>query len=385
MPMPTKRRILIFSLVYYPHFIGGAEVAIKEITDRISGDDIEFDMITLRKQESAYERIGNVHVYRVGLSWIFFPLSKFLYIIFAWRKALTLYSEKKYDGVWAVMASYAGVAARLFKKSQPNVPFFLTIQEGDNFEKRQGVFASQFKKIFKAADHIQVISAFLKDWSEKMGATCPVTIIPNGVDNSLFSKPVSDARKAEITEKIAKKSGDIVLITTSRLVPKNAVIDVVDALRYLPAHVIFVILGSGPEEDILKRYGKKIGVADRVRYMGYVPHAEMSEYLSVSDIFIRPSLSEGFGNSFIEAMAAKVPVIATPVGGIVDFLRDGETGILCEVHNPKNIAQKVEKIMKDANSRESIIQNAYMMVQKEYDWNLVAQKMKRFLLGSLHS
>jgi glycosyltransferase involved in cell wall biosynthesis len=102
----------------------------------------------------------------------------------------------------------------------------------------------------------------------------------------------------------------------------------------------------------------------------------MSKYLHASDIFIRPSLSEGFGNSFIEAMASRVPVIATPVGGIIDFLKDGETGLFCEVKNPKSIAQKVEKLIKDKESREYIVRNAYEMVKNKYDWNIIANDMK---------
>ena len=60
------RKALIFSLAYYPHLIGGAETATKEITDRISSDDIEFDMVTLFAGSSRYERLGNVNIYRVG-------------------------------------------------------------------------------------------------------------------------------------------------------------------------------------------------------------------------------------------------------------------------------------------------------------------------------
>ena len=62
------KKVLIFSLVYYPRFIGGAEIAVKETTDRL-GEDFQFDMITLRKDALKFERIGNVNVYRVGFGW----------------------------------------------------------------------------------------------------------------------------------------------------------------------------------------------------------------------------------------------------------------------------------------------------------------------------
>ena len=129
-------------------------------------------------------------------------------------------------------------------------------------------------------------------------------------------------------------------------------------------------------EKYLKNKVNKLSLSQRVTFLGYIPHKDMPKYLHESDIFIRPSLSEGFGNSFIEAMAARIPVIATPVGGIVDFLKDGETGLFCEVKNPRSIAQKVEKLLKDKESHDYIVRNAYEMVKSRYDWSIIANDMK---------
>ena len=138
-----KKKILIFSLVYYPRFVGGAEVAIKEITDRIVPSEIEFHMVTLRlyRELPVYERIGNVHVYRVGFTGktpdspdsIRFPLTinKYLLPFLAVRKGLSLHIKNHYDGIWAMMANYSGFAALFFKLLRPKVPYLLTLQEGD--------------------------------------------------------------------------------------------------------------------------------------------------------------------------------------------------------------------------------------------------------------
>jgi glycosyltransferase involved in cell wall biosynthesis len=64
------------------------------------------------------------------------------------------------------------------------------------------------------------------------------------------------------------------------------------------------------------------------------------------------------------------------VGGILDFVRDGETGLLCEVQNPSSIAQKVEKLIKDSESREYIVRNALEMVKEKYEWSIIANDMK---------
>ena len=96
-------------------------------------------------------------------------------------------------------------------------------------------------------------------------------------------------------------------------------------IRALPltnTKVVFVVCGIGPDEEKLKALAIKLGVEERVRFVGQVEHSDLPAVLHGSDIFIRPSRSEGMGNSFIEAMAASVHVIATQEGGISDFLFD---------------------------------------------------------------
>jgi len=376
------KRILIFSFVYYPRFISGAEIAIKEITDRISTDQIEFDLIALRLDKSLprFERIGNINVHRIGFN-------KYLYPITACIKATQLYGERKYDATWGMMANYSGFGALFFKLAHKKVPFILTLQEGDPIDyikKRVGVFAPIFKMIFTKADKIQTISKYLADFGSDMGAKYPIEIIPNGVDTGLFAKKFDKQDLEKIRKNLEIPLEAPVLITTSRLVIKNAVDDIINSLEYLP-DAYLLILGTGYQETELKKRAVDIGVADRVKFLGYIPHTEMPKYLQVSQIFVRPSISEGFGNSFIEAMAARIPVIATPVGGIVDFLKDKETGLFCEVNSPEDIARKVEIYLHDQNLKNEIIDNAFNMVIRDYDWNLVAHKMKTEVFGILIS
>jgi len=382
------RRILIFSLVYYPRFIGGAEVAIKEITDRISNQEIQFDMITLRAQTGPSERIGNVNVHRVGMSWFdknpnsskLSSISKIFFIPLAALKAISLHRTEKYDAVWPIMASYGGFAAVLFRIMYPKVPMILTVQEGDNFERRQGIFHSLFKRIFTSATHIQAISQYLAEWARSFGATAPIDIIPNGVDCEKFIQPISSVRKSKLRAEWEISDTDVVLVTASRLVHKNAVDTIIATMPLLPQNYKLLILGTGADEHLLRNQVQSLALDGRVIFKGFISHDTLPEFLQASDIFIRPSRTEGLGNSFLEAMAAGIPVIATPVGGIPDFLTDGQTGLFCEVDNPQSIAQKVEKLIKDHESRDYIVTNARNMVVQKYDWNSVAVKMKAVLM-----
>ena len=167
-----------------------------------------------------------------------------------------------------------------------------------------------------------------------------------------------------LKNRLGKVVDDVYLITASRLVEKNGVSDVIEALPRLPAKVKFLVLGSGALEKQLRDLAAHLNVLDRVKFIGFVEHKDLPKYLKISDIFIRPSLSEGLGNSFIEAMAAGIPVIGTPVGGIPDFVIDGKTGFYARLKSPKSIAEVVQNIMYNSRLRQDVVANARELVSK---------------------
>ncbi|MEK7167681.1 MAG: glycosyltransferase family 4 protein, partial [Patescibacteria group bacterium] len=176
-----KKKVLIFSLAYHP-FVGGAEVAIKEITNRL-GEEFDFDLITvnLDGKQLREESIGNINVHRIGkgkLNKYFFPWS-------ALKKAEELKRKNNYDLIWAMMANQAGWAAMKFKKKNPQIKYLLTLQEGDSERDiwlRTFLIRPIYKAIYRKADHIQAISGFLARRARKMGAKCPVEVVGNGFD-----------------------------------------------------------------------------------------------------------------------------------------------------------------------------------------------------------
>ena len=136
------KKILIFSLTYYPDNVSGSDGAIKEITDRIDSSDIEFHMVTLRFNSSLLklEQYGKVLVHRIGIAkknptmedYGKFPLNlnKPLYQFYAVLKACQLNRKYHYDAIWAMMAHSAGVPAAVFKMLYPKKGYVLTLQEG---------------------------------------------------------------------------------------------------------------------------------------------------------------------------------------------------------------------------------------------------------------
>ena len=379
----NKRRILIFSTAYHP-FMAGAEVAIKEITDRLSSD-FEFDLITtkLDKKLPNFEKVGSVNVYRIGngrkiIDKIFVPFRGAI-------KAQSLNRKNNYYCLWSVMASFASGAGYIFNilrliTGRKKIPMILTLQEGDSESHLKyrwaGLISLSWRLALANTDILTGISNFLLNRAKKYGYKKDTVLVPNGVDLEIFLKNISDEEKNKIKKTFGKNEGDIFLVTTSRLSYKNAVDDIIRSLSFLPKSISLIVIGKGEEGPKLQKLANDLGVSSRVKFLGYVDYSEIPKYFSICDIFVRPSRSEGFGNSFIEAMAAGLPVIATPVGGIPDFLDDKVTGVYCSPDNPQSIANSVNLILSDKELRERIVGNAKDMVVAKYGWGHIAQKMK---------
>lgn len=363
----ARKRVLIFSTAYLP-FIGGAEVAVKEIADRIF--DYEFIMLTakLRKDLPEQEKIGNIEVHRIGKGnhWDKYRL--------VWQGARYAQKLGHFDAIWGIMASYAGFAALRFKKRNKTVPFLLTLQEGDSkwdIYKHVWWCWPYFKQIFKRADKIQAISNYLAGWAKNLGAKCQIDVVPNGI-----------ATKYEIRNKKYENNAAKTVITVSRLVKKNGIGDLIKAVKILEEkyriNAVLKILGEGKLHRKLEKLVKDLKIEDRVAFLGEVSNKEVYDRLAQADVFCRPSLSEGLGNAFLEAMSVNVPVIATPVGGILDFLEDGKTGWFCEVKDQKSIAEKIKYILDEKNKGEvfKVVENAKKLVEEKYSWDLIAKQMK---------
>lgn len=388
------KRILIFSLAYFPKPVGGAEVAVKEITDRMS--DTEFHLVTLRfdRERAPQEKIRNVTVHRIGFGGgsIF---NKLLFQFYAPFHARRLHRKHAFDCQWAIMAHSAGVPAAIFKWFYPEIPYVLTLQEGDTpeyIEKKMLPLWPLFARAFTCADVITAISSFLGVWARKRGFKGPLHVVHNGVDIQHFSREFPKQTIDEIKDKLGKNMGDVFLVTTSRLVEKNAIDDCIAALPRLPHNVKFMILGVGPLEARLKNMVLKENLTARVKFLGHVGHEDLPKYLAASDIFIRASRSEGMGNSFVEAMAAGLPVIATQEGGIADFLFDEKrnpdkpvTGFAVDKNSPQSIVAAVTYVIEHPEKVRGVIATAKAMVTDEYNWDSIARTMKEHVFLPLFS
>lgn len=387
-----SKKILIFSLSYYPSNVSGAEAAIKEITDRIDPSDIEFHVITLLfdKAQAREEQIGNTVVHRVGFGGAY--LSKILFIPLAALKARALSHRFHVDALWAMMTYmlFPIVLARVFGVRAPHI---LTLQDGDPYEK---VFKRWFIRPlapvldygFRTAIMIQAISVFLAEWPRKRGYKGPIEIIYNGANPRDLKDDVSSEEVEALKQKLEKKPGDIFLVNTSRLVHQKAFDDTIRALVKLPPNIKFLAVGGGGDEEMLKKLSVELGVSDRVIFTGKVDRSVVTLYRRASDIFVAPSRSEGLGNAFISALASRLPLIATQVGGMADYVFDEKhnpdkepTAWVVEPDSPDQIVEKVQEILANPEKAKGISDHARKMVEEKYDWDIISKNMRQRVFG----
>lgn len=373
-----SKRVFIFSTAYFP-LVGGAEVAMRELTNRLPGWDFQLICAAIKTGLPKTERIGNVTVHRCGFG---HPIDKYLLPVLGLFRVHRIAKEGRPDVIWSLMASYGGFAALVCKWVYADAKMLLTLQEGDpleHYDERAGLFSFFHKKIFQRADAVQALSCFLGEWAVKMGFRGTPEIIPNGVDIVRFSQRISDEERFHIRRKAGMSAEEIVLVTASRLSRKNGVDDLIRSLSHLPEPYKALIIGEGEDRAMLDHLTKELRLEHRVIFLGKRGHDELPGLLQASDIFVRASLSEGLGNAFLEAMAAGVPIIGTPVGGIPDFLTDGETGVFCAPRDPASIARAVLRITNEAGLRAKLIQQSETLVRERYDWSGIVARMDALL------
>lgn len=373
-------RIAVFSLTY-PPFVGGAEVAIAEIAKRLPAYQCTVFTARLRSDLAVRETVGAVTVVRIGngTRW-----DKYRYPWQAVTAAIAEHRKRPFDLIWGMMASWGGLAALRFKE-RSGLPYVLTEQSGDSdafIRRRTWFWYWRYRQIYTRADRVTAISRFLVQRAERYGAR-NVVLVPNGVDVAHFGRPAGEAAWQELRARMQLTDGPFV-ITVSRLVEKNGIDDLITAvglLRQRQVSVNLLVVGSGPLAATLQAQAARLGLQNAVQFRGFVEHAQLPTLLQFAQVFVRPSRSEGFGLAFVEAMAAGVPVVATSVGGIPDFVHHGSTGLLCPPNDPGDVADAIQRLLEDQAMRQQLVANAQRLVRQRYDWSIIAREMNGVFTG----
>ena len=161
---------------------------------------------------------------------------------------------------------------------------------------------------------------------------------------------------------------------------EKGIINFVDALPMIlngTNNIKILIGGGGPLLNEIKEKVKKY--QDKgANLIDWIPYGELPNYLNELKLLILPSYTEGLPNIVLEAMACGTPVLATPVGGVPDLIKDGETGFVMEENSPECIAENILRVL-DRPDLVTIARNAQVLIEKEYTYETALKRYQEIL------
>lgn len=355
-------KVLMPVLHYYP-VIGGLEIWTKNIAELLS-KKAEIFVVTGKvknKKDGKEERQG-VKVFRTSL----FRLtdlshSSLVYILtalpFIFFKSFSLVRKEKIDLIHCQGFLSAFLGYLIFKFFR--IPYIVTAQSLQS--------KSWLKKmVYRKAAYCIAASSAIKKYFEEIGCK-NIAVIPNGIDLSGFKGLKREPHDG------------FIVMTVARLEKVKGINYLIEAISRLdlPGRLSLVLIGDGSQRKKLENLAKRLGV--KAKFLGEIPNRKIPEQLAQADCFVIPSIKEGFGIVILEAMAAKIPVIGTRVGGILDIIEDGKTGLLAEPADSRKIAEAIQRIYQSPSLREGLVNNAAAEL-KYYDWQNIAVKVYEIYL-----
>ncbi|MBI5731814.1 MAG: glycosyltransferase [Candidatus Magasanikbacteria bacterium] len=288
---------------------------------------------------------------------------------------------------WSGVAQFCQLF-RLFKKEKPTivhtqlfaadfwgrlaakaagVPIIVTTEQNINADQS---WLREFlkKSTYRFCDGAVAISNAVKKYMMKKYGVPEgkIEIIPNDVDVAALEKKLEKAPPRNPDKKI--------ILTVGRLTPQKGQDYLLKALAMLPRCELW-LAGEGPLEKKLRGLAKNLKIEERVKFLGV--RSDIPELLSQADLFVFPSLWEGLGIAVLEAAVAKVPIVASKIDGILDIIKDRESGLLVEPKDAAGLAKATEEILANPQKSRERAEKACDWVKQNFDIKIVTRQYER--------
>src|ERR1700678_428342 len=228
------------------------------------------------------------------------------------------------------------------------------------------------------SDGVTSISSYLKEKTlQDFGVTRGIEVVPNFVNCNVYVPIDDQAKRAEARRRLAAPD-EAILMHLSNFRPVKRVVDVVrifaQVAESIPARLVLV--GDGPERSAAEWLARDLRIQDRVHFLG--KQERVNELLPLADLLLMPSELESFGLAALEAMACKVPSIATRVGGVPELIDDGVTGLLYAVGDVDEMAKGALGLLKDKDRLQSMRDAGRKTAQSRFCATLVVPQYVRY-------
>ncbi len=325
-------------------------------------------------QTICYQGGAMVNLRRNKVNYFKLPLLLF----FEWLSLRRSLAAGRYDILhshWILPQGFIGALA-----ADGRIPHLITVHGGDVFGLRGELYARAKKFALRRAAVITVNSSATEQAvRDLVPAAAVIERIPMGVK---VTAPGNDIKQVDELRRRYRKNGGPLLIFVGRVVEEKGVADLLAALKMLlidSVPVALMVVGEGQDRPEMEKLALELGVADSVHFAGWQSAAQVSDYLNAADIFVGPSRVavngwiEAQGLTFVEAMMAGTPVIASRVGGIVDSVRHEQTGLLVDERAPQQICQAVKRLIGDHHLYQRLAANGRKIAEENFSEEASAQ------------
>lgn len=333
--------------------------ATKKIWVELSKGFDEYHLFA-RSQDNRYHHYieDNIHLHLVPT---FFKKARFFFFV----SFLTLYYAKKYKVTHMIAqcpittGMAVGITSKLLK-----VPFMTEIHgmEYLNVMKREdllGKIANKYLRgVFRHSTKLRSLSSRMTQLINELNIKANVVEIPNRVNFKIFNKPKNDFS-------IGKK---INITSVGRFVPEKGYENLIQSISEISKeyNVHLTLIGGGALKD---QYTSLIGNNENIKLISWMTQEEIVEHLRLTDIYVQSSISEGMPRTILEAMAMRLPIISTNVGGILGVLKDEHNAIIINPSSNLEIKEAIKELIKNEDKRFFIANNAYIDAKTKYEWN----------------
>jgi glycosyltransferase involved in cell wall biosynthesis len=361
--MVNNMKIAIIVSRFPPKWPGGTEIASYNLAKHLAKRGHELHVITSHDEGFPnIDKENGFYIHRISWSKIR------IFGIFSFLVKFFLEIRKIKPDIVQVQDLNMGIAAWLPKKIL-KIPYVVW-GRGDDVYKLNRFGRIRTKRILQHADAVIALTENMRIHLKNIFNT-EISVIPNGITLEEYN---------DVTISTDRKTGSKNILFVGRLRPVKGIQYLITSMKKIHEEIPdarLVLVGENSEEkERLTALSIQLGIQNCVQFIGMVPHEKVKAFMQQSDIFVLPSLSEGFPNVILEAMACGLPVIASRVGGIPDIITDNTNGYLVEVKDTNDMANKILLLLSDDTLRKKISENNRDLVKK-YSWENVTIELEK--------
>lgn len=376
--------ILLISPTFFP-VRGGTEQVVAEIAKRLAEkrenrkDKNSVTLITpwlKGADDKRYEKELNIRIIRIpsinktGLNVVLPQLFLFLYLPYFFLKQRL--KKQKIDAVHMFHIYNLGGVVALWKKIM-RFPLVISLTGWDTCDPVKPLPKwtwPYLRGVMNSADRVITMCSHMKKSAEAQGCTKDILIIPHGTAMlEATEKKGFDPRKKQ-----GIAADEKMVFSLQRLFPRKGMEYLIKAVPLvLKKHhnVVFVVGGRGPEKEKLETLAQELGVEKNVRFVGFIPDDELKNYYTAADLFALPSLYEGFGVVYVDALSGGVPVVTTRCGGPEDIITP-DNGMLAPVRDENAFADAIIAALEKSWDKKKIIKST-----EKYDWAKIMRQYEK--------